>query len=54
MPRGEGIYDEEHADADEPKGGRPGPTDQGREGGMASREVAPEITTSDDTEESPD
>ncbi|MGE2715801.1 hypothetical protein ACQI4L_17225 [Mycolicibacterium litorale] len=52
MPRGEGIYDEEHAE--EPKGGRPGPTDQGREGGMASREVAPEITTSEDTEESPE
>jgi hypothetical protein len=52
VPRGEGIYDEEHAA--EPKGGRPGPTDQGREGGMASREVAPEITTSDDTEESPE
>ncbi|MDT5400187.1 MAG: hypothetical protein QOK33_3418, partial [Mycobacterium sp.] len=28
----------------EPKGGRPGPTDQGREGGMATRENAPELT----------
>jgi hypothetical protein len=52
MPRGKGIYDDEHAD--EPKGGRPGPSDQGREGGMATREVAPEITTADDTEEAPD
>jgi hypothetical protein len=35
----------------EPKGGRPGPTDQGREGGMATRENAPELTkptTNDD------
>jgi hypothetical protein len=30
----------------EPKGGRPGPTDQGREGGMATRENAPEPTKS--------
>jgi hypothetical protein len=52
MPRGNGIYDDERDD--EPKGGRPGPSDQGREGGMATREVAPEITTADDTEESPD
>lgn len=52
MPRGEGIYDEQHAC--ELKGGRPGPSDQGGEGGMASREVAPEVTTSDDTEESPE
>lgn len=28
----------------EPKGGRPGPTDQGREGGMATRESAPDLT----------
>jgi hypothetical protein len=41
MPRGKGIYDDE--DADEPKGGRPGPTDQGREGGMATRENAPDV-----------
>ncbi|MCW2514320.1 MAG: hypothetical protein JWR11_3362 [Mycobacterium sp.] len=36
---------------DEPKGGRPGPTDQGREGGMATREVAPELTESDDVDD---
>ena len=47
MPRGTGIYDDELAD-DEPKGGRPGPTDQGKEGGMATREVAPEVTTAED------
>jgi hypothetical protein len=39
MPRGKGIYDDE----DEPKGGRPGPTDEGREGGMATRENAPDV-----------
>ena len=52
MPRGKGISDDE--DADEPKGGRPGPSDQGREGGMATRENAPEITTPDDAPEPPD
>lgn len=31
-------------DDDEPKGGRPGPADHGREGGMATRENAPELT----------
>lgn len=30
----------------EPKGGRPGPVDHGREGGMATREKAPELTES--------
>lgn len=52
MPRGTGIYDDENAD--EPKGGRPGPTDEGKEGGMATREVAPEVTTSDDAPASSD
>ncbi|EME65720.1 MULTISPECIES: hypothetical protein [Rhodococcus] len=28
---------------DEPKGGRPGPVDEGKDGGMATRENAPEI-----------
>jgi hypothetical protein len=45
MPRGKGIYDDE--DGDEPKGGRPGPTDQGREGGMATRENTPDVTVTD-------
>lgn len=30
--------------AEEPRGGRPGPADHGREGGMATRENAPELT----------
>ncbi|WP_279615375.1 hypothetical protein [Mycobacterium malmoense] len=29
---------------DEPQGGRPEPADHGREGGMATRENAPELT----------
>ena len=33
---------------DEPKGGRPGPADHGRQGGMATRENAPELTEPDD------
>lgn len=33
---------------DEPKGGRPGPVDEGGTGGMATREVAPEIVHKDD------
>ena len=52
MPRGKGIYDDENDE--ESKGARPGPTDQGREGGMATRENAPEITTPQDTPEAPD
>lgn len=36
------------AQTDEPPGGRPGPEDHGREGGMATREIAPEITEPDD------
>jgi hypothetical protein len=39
MPRGKGIYDDEDAD----EGGRPGPTDEGREGGMATRENTPDV-----------
>jgi hypothetical protein len=55
MPTGKGIYDDE--DSDEPKGGRPGPkaegreggmaTDEGREGGMATRESAPDVAETD-------
>ena len=41
MTRGKGIYDDENAD--EPKGGRPGPTDEGGEGGMATRENTPDV-----------
>ncbi|MDN4516720.1 MULTISPECIES: hypothetical protein [Mycolicibacterium] len=32
---------------EEPAGGRPGPEDHGREGGMATREIAPELTEPD-------
>ncbi|MEZ0340470.1 hypothetical protein ACAG25_10855 [Mycobacterium sp. pV006] len=32
---------------DEPEGGRPGPEDHGRDGGMATRELAPELTEPD-------
>ena len=45
MPKGKGIYEDEDSD-DSKKGGRPGPTDEGREGGMATREQAPDV---DDT-----
>jgi hypothetical protein len=46
MTRGKGIYDDEKAD--EPKGGRPGPKDEGGEGGMATREDTPDVAESDD------
>ncbi|MEV6559622.1 hypothetical protein AB0M22_28150 [Nocardia sp. NPDC051756] len=39
-------------DEDEPKGGRPGPTDQGGEGGMATREVEAEQGADGDRESS--
>jgi hypothetical protein len=45
MPRGKGIYDDE--DSDEPKGGRPGPSDQGGDGGMATRENTPDVAEAD-------
>ena len=48
MPRGKGIYDDEGSD--EPKGGRPGPTDEGGDGGVAKREHTPDV---DETSEEP-
>ncbi|MGV9675778.1 hypothetical protein ACWDSJ_10915 [Nocardia sp. NPDC003482] len=48
MPRDE---HEEKDRSKEPRGGRPGPTDQGRDGGMATRELAPELTEPDDSRE---
>jgi hypothetical protein len=45
MPRGKAIYDDENAD--EPKGGRPQPTDQSREGAMATRENTPDVAETD-------
>ncbi|MEV6661622.1 hypothetical protein [Nocardia fluminea] len=41
-------------DITEPEGGRPGPTDQGKNGGMATREVAPEIAETENAQEPPD
>lgn len=32
----------------EPKGGHPGPKDEGRQGGMATREVAPDVAERSD------
>jgi hypothetical protein len=46
MPRGKGE--------DEPKVGRPGPTDQGREGGMATRENTPDVADDQGAQEPPD
>lgn len=40
--------DAERTKDDEPKGGRPGPVDEGGTGGMATREVAPELVHKDD------
>ena len=37
---------EDDEDSDEPKGGRPGPTDEGGEGGMATREHTPDVDES--------
>ena len=45
MPKGRGLYDDEYVD--EPKGGRPGPKDEGGEGGMATRENAPDVAETD-------
>ncbi len=50
MPRGKGIY----YDEEESKAGRPGPTDQGREGGMATRENAPDVADDQGSQEPPD
>jgi hypothetical protein len=46
--------DKKNADdsqVDEPKGGRPGPVDEGGSGGMATREVAPELVHRDDNDD---
>jgi hypothetical protein len=45
VPRGKGIYDDE--DSGEAKGGRPGPKDENREGGMATRENTPDVAETD-------
>ncbi|MFI1235619.1 hypothetical protein [Nocardia salmonicida] len=49
-----GTKDHDDKDHTEPKGGRPGPTDQGKDGGMATRELAPEIAEGKGEQEPPD
>ncbi|MEU4708414.1 hypothetical protein AB0G00_18440 [Nocardia salmonicida] len=49
-----GTKDHDEKEPTEPKGGRPGPTDQGKNGGMATREHAPEIAEAEGTREPPD
>lgn len=49
MPTGKGIYDDDDDAADERdkrKAQRTGPTDEGREGGMSTRENAPDVAES--------
>ena len=47
MPTGKGIYDDHDADErDERKAQRTGPKDEGGEGGMATRESAPDVAES--------
>lgn len=43
MPRGKGIYDDEDRESKD----RPGPKDEGRDGGMATRENAPDVAETD-------
>lgn len=43
------VDEDKHTEKDEPKGGRPGPVDHGRDGGMATRENAPELAEESDT-----
>jgi hypothetical protein len=48
MPRGKGIYDDENADErDERKAQHTGLADKGGEGGMATRENAPDVADSE-------
>jgi len=42
MPKGKGIYDDEDS-GESNRGDGPGPTDEGGEGGMATRENAPDV-----------
>ncbi|AMO59215.1 Uncharacterised protein [Mycolicibacterium phlei] len=44
MPTGKGIYDDDSADERaKQKAQRTGPKDEGGEGGMATRELAPDV-----------
>ncbi|MFD3743344.1 APC family permease [Nocardia sp. NPDC058633] len=49
-----GTKDHHNDESTEPKGGRPGPTDQGKEGGMATRELAADIAETEGAQEPPD
>ncbi|TQM26335.1 hypothetical protein [Nocardia bhagyanarayanae] len=52
MSRAKDTDDENN---DKPKADKPpGPTDQGRDAGMATREVAPEMAATEDAQEPPD
>ena len=47
MPTGKGIYDDDNSDErDERKALRTGPKDKGGDGGMATREDAPDVADS--------
>ena len=47
MPTGKGIYDDDNSDErDERKAQRTGPKDKGGDGGMATREDAPDVADS--------
>ncbi|WP_280240248.1 hypothetical protein [Nocardia abscessus] len=52
MPRGQDP-DEDEKDTERPKGVAPGPTDHGGHGGMATREVAPELASAEDESQEP-
>jgi hypothetical protein len=43
------MAEDKTREKDEPKGGRPGPVDHGGDGGMATREHAPELAEESDT-----
>ncbi len=48
MPTGKGIYDDDSAEErDAKKAQRTGPSDEGGNGGMATRESAPDVAESD-------
>ncbi|WP_280339628.1 hypothetical protein [Nocardia neocaledoniensis] len=49
---GKSEHDDEKSK--DPKGDRPGPTDQGKDGGMATRELAPETAETPGAQEPPD
>ncbi|CCW15188.1 hypothetical protein ACWDT5_19130 [Rhodococcus aetherivorans] len=48
------MTEKKPTDGNRPKGGRPGPVDEGRNGGMATREHAPEIAENPTAENSTD